>query len=108
MAGGLLAEAFGWRTTFVLMGAISVLFAPLVLVVLGKRQPMPAVDTDGDGHLRGAWELLKKPSFLAILGAAAFISIAGYSLTTFAPAFLMRDTACRWARSVCSTESPRA
>jgi predicted MFS family arabinose efflux permease len=90
MAGGLLAEAFGWRTTFVLMGAISVLFAPLVLLVLGKRQPMPAVDTAGDGHLRGAWELLKMPSYLAILGAAACIAIAGYSVTTFAPAFLMR------------------
>jgi predicted MFS family arabinose efflux permease len=90
MAGGLLAEAFGWRTTFVLMGAISVLFAPLVLLVLGRRQTMPAVESHQSTHLRGAWDLVKKPSFLAILGAAACIAVAGYSLSTFAPAFLIR------------------
>ena len=42
IGGGLLAQALGWRTAFVVMGAISVAFAPLVLVVLGRRQPMPA------------------------------------------------------------------
>jgi predicted MFS family arabinose efflux permease len=90
MAGGLLAEAFGWRTTFILMGAISVLFVPVVLVVLGKRQSMPASDPIQSGHLRGAWELVRKRSYLGILGAAACIAVAGYSISTFAPAFLMR------------------
>jgi predicted MFS family arabinose efflux permease len=90
MAGGLLAEAFGWRTTFILMGAISVLFVPVVLVVLGKRQSMPASDPNQSGHLRGAWELVRKRSYLGILGAAACIAVAGYSISTFAPAFLMR------------------
>jgi predicted MFS family arabinose efflux permease len=90
MAGGLLAETFGWRTTFVMMGAISVLIAPLVLLVLGKRQTMPDTNADTKTHLRGVRDLLRKPSYLAILGAAACIAIAGYSLTTFAPAFLMR------------------
>ena len=71
-----------------MMGAISVLFAPLVLLVLGKRQAMPAATPGQNGHLRGAWELLKKPSYLAIVGAAACIAVAGYSVTTFAPAFL--------------------
>ncbi len=41
IGGGLLAQSLGWRTAFVVMGAISVLFAPLVLVVLGRRQVMP-------------------------------------------------------------------
>jgi cyanate permease len=35
-------------------------------------------------------DLLKKPSFLAVVVGAAFISFAGYSLTTFAPAYLIR------------------
>ncbi|WNG94969.1 MFS transporter [Mycobacterium sp. ITM-2016-00318] len=90
MAGGLLAEAFGWRTTFVLMGAISVLFAPLVLLILGKRQAMPAVDPDESAQPGGAWDLVKKPSFLALLGAAGCIAVAGYSVSTFGPAFLIR------------------
>ena len=36
------------------------------------------------------WDLLTKPSFVAIVAGAACISMAGYSLTAFAPAFLMR------------------
>jgi hypothetical protein len=71
-------------------GAISVLFAPLVLLVLGKRQAIPAATPGQDGHFRGGWELVKKPSYLAIVGAAACIAVAGYSVTTFAPAFLIR------------------
>ena len=42
IGGGLLAQSLGWRTAFVVMGAISVVFAPLVLFVLGRRQAMPA------------------------------------------------------------------
>ena len=89
-AGGLLAQSFGWRTTFVVMGAISVLFAPLVLLVVGRRQAMPTVAPGSDQPQTSAWQLVRKPSYLAIVGAAACISVAGYSLTTFAPAYLMR------------------
>ena len=89
-AGGLLAQSFGWRTTFVVMGAISVLFAPLVLLVVGRRQATPAQAPGPDERPPSAWHLVRKPSYIAIVGAAACISVAGYSLTTFAPAFLMR------------------
>ena len=92
IGGGLLAQTLGWRTAFVVMGAISVVFAPLVLVVLGRRQPMPIAVVPAGEEVRTAkvLDLLKKPSFLAVVVGAAFISFAGYSLTTFAPAYLMR------------------
>lgn len=92
LGGGLLAQSLGWRTAFVVMGAISVLVAPLVLVVLGRRQPMPVATapTGGDVQAAKVLDLLKKPSFLAVVLGAAFISFAGYSLTTFAPAYLIR------------------
>ncbi|BBZ19318.1 spinster family MFS transporter [Mycolicibacterium gadium] len=92
LGGGLLAHSLGWRTAFVVMGAISVLFAPLVLVVLGRRQPMPGVTAPAGGDVQAVkvLDLLKKPSFCAVVLGAAFISLAGYSLTTFAPAYLMR------------------
>jgi predicted MFS family arabinose efflux permease len=92
LGGGLLAQSLGWRTAFVVMGAISVLFAPLVLVVLGRRQTMPAAQTSAGEDVQAAKvaDLLRKPSFVAIVGGAAFISFAGYSLTTFAPAYLIR------------------
>lgn len=89
-AGGLLAQSFGWRTTFFVMGAISVLFAPLVLLLVGRRQAMPTAAPGSDQPQTSAWQLIRKPSYLAIVGAAACISVAGYSLTTFAPAYLMR------------------
>jgi predicted MFS family arabinose efflux permease len=91
IGGGLLAQSLGWRTAFVVMGAISVVFAPLVLLVLGRRQPMPVAPVRDDvvptARVR---DLLRKPSFLAVVVGAAFISFAGYSLTTFAPAYLIR------------------
>jgi predicted MFS family arabinose efflux permease len=92
LGGGLLAQSLGWRTAFVVMGAISVLVAPLVLLVLGRRQPMPVATapTGGDMQAAKVLDLLKKPSFLAVVIGAAFISFAGYSLTTFAPAYLIR------------------
>lgn len=90
LGGGLLAESLGWRTAFVIMGAISVAFAPLVLFVVGARQRIPAAPAAESGSVRW-WDLLRKPSYLAIVTGAAFVSVAGYSLTTFAPAFLIRS-----------------
>jgi predicted MFS family arabinose efflux permease len=90
LGGGLLAQSLGWRAAFVVMGAISVLFAPLVLVVLGRRQAMPTAPAAHDVQAAKAWDLLAKPSFLAVVAGAACISVAGYSLTTFAPAYLIR------------------
>ncbi|KUI37678.1 MFS transporter [Mycobacterium sp. IS-1496] len=90
IGGGLLAQSFGWRTAFVVMGAISVAFAPLVLVVLGRRQAMPTFDRGPAPRTAKPWDLLREPSYVLIVTGAACISVAGYSLTTFAPAFLIR------------------
>ena len=90
IGGGLLAESLGWRTAFVVMGLISVLVAPVVIFVLGPRQDMPVEPQRPSERSANAWDLLRKPSYLAIVSGAAFISFAGYSLTTFAPAYLVR------------------
>ncbi|WKG01063.1 MFS transporter [Mycolicibacterium sp. HK-90] len=91
IGGGLLAENLGWRTAFVVMGAISVVVAPLVLLVVGSRQSLPVVaPREPAAAAVKWWALLRKPSFLAVVGGTACIAAAGYSLTTFSPAFLMR------------------
>jgi MFS family permease len=90
IGGGLLAQSLGWRSAFVIMGVISVLFAPLVLLVLGRRQSMPVAVAGHEVAAAKAFDLLAKPSFIAIVLGAACISVAGYSLTTFAPAYLVR------------------
>ncbi|MDG4667271.1 MFS transporter [Mycobacterium sp. 236(2023)] len=91
LGGGLLAESLGWRAAFVVMGAISVLLAPVVLSVVGCRQSLPAPPLRRNTAALNWWDLLRKPSFLAMVAGTALVSAAGYSLTTFAPAFLMRD-----------------
>ena len=90
LGGGLLAQSLGWRAAFVVMGGISVLLAPLVLWVVGSRQTLPTPPVRERSAELNWWDLLRKPSFLAMVGGTALVSAAGYSLTTFAPAFLMR------------------
>lgn len=90
IGGGLLADNLGWRTAFVVMGAISVVFAPLVLLLVGVRQSLPVTAPAEPGTQVEWWALLRKRSFLSLVGGTAFIAAAGYSLTTFTPAFLMR------------------
>ncbi|NKZ10354.1 MFS transporter [Mycolicibacterium septicum DSM 44393] len=90
IGGGLLADNLGWRTAFVVMGAISVVFAPLVLLLVGVRQSLPVTAPTEPGTQVEWWALLRKRSFLSLVGGTAFIAAAGYSLTTFTPAFLMR------------------
>ncbi len=90
IGGGLLAAALGWRTAFVVMGALSVAVVPVVLAVLGRRQ-RPLTEAVAAEQVPGRWwDILRKPSFVTIVAGAASISVAGYALTTFAPAFLMR------------------
>lgn len=90
LGGGLLAESMGWRMAFVVMGGISVLLAPLVLLVVGSRQRLAIPSPQERSAVPNWWDVLRKPSFLAMVGGTALVSAAGYSLTTFAPAFLMR------------------
>ncbi|MDZ4266309.1 MAG: MFS transporter [Mycobacterium sp.] len=90
IGGGLLAQALGWRTAFVVMGALSVAFVPVVLAVMGRRQSPLADPSPSPRQVGPWWEILRKPSYLAIVTGAACVSVAGYALTTFAPAFLMR------------------
>jgi len=90
LGGGLLAESMGWRMAFVVMGGISVLLAPLVLWVVGSHQSLPTAAPQDRGSALNWWDLLRKPSFLAMVAGTALVSAAGYSLTAFAPAFLMR------------------
>ncbi|MDH6194369.1 MFS family permease [Mycobacterium frederiksbergense] len=90
IGGGLLAENLGWRTAFVVMGALSVVVAPLVLLVVGARQSLPTTVAHERAATVNWWDLLRKRSFMIIVVGTAFVSAAGYSLTTFAPAFLMR------------------
>lgn len=92
IGGGLVAAALGWRHTFMVMGAASLLIAPLVLLTLGAgRGPAGRKDAAAVAAGRAAYMgLLRKESFAVILVASSLIGIGSYALTAFGPAFLMR------------------
>lgn len=91
MAGGLIGDILGWRQTFFLMGSVGLILCPLVILTLGRRD-VPAEPVQPQGQLQsGSTSLFAKTSFNLILAGSAFIAVGGYALTSFAPAFLMRQ-----------------
>lgn len=96
MGGGLLGEALGWRKTFLLMGVIGLVLAPIVFLVLGPRQALAGEGAAPHGAKapalsRGsALTLLRKRSLLLTYVASSFIGIGGYTLATFSASFLIR------------------
>lgn len=93
LGGGLVGEALGWRGAFLAMGGLSLLVAPLVLLVLGPgagRALATEVQPPGRSVPRPSLAAFKKRSFVTILAASALVGVGGYTLTAFAPAFLIR------------------
>lgn len=89
MAGGVAGELLGWRRTFMLMGAIGLVLAPVVLVALGRGQPPPKTPA-GSAAAVDLRAILRKPSVLALCAASGFIALGGYASGAFSPAFLIR------------------
>ncbi len=90
MGGGLLGQAVGWRNTLLFMGLVGLVLAPLVLLVLGPRQPVLGSAPSKGLNFRSAGVLLRKPSYLTCMAAVTFIGMGGYTMVTFGAAFLMR------------------
>ncbi|HQZ04156.1 MAG TPA: MFS transporter [Thauera sp.] len=93
--GGWIAQTYGWRTAFVVIGAPGVVLGLLLwLTVRSPRPPAPAVSAAGAAQeswhatLRG---LLRTPSFLLITLAGTLAGIMGYAIGTWNPSFLIRS-----------------
>jgi MFS family permease len=95
MLGGIIADAFGWRMAFVIVGLPGVVFA--VFLRLTVKEPM-----------RGRWEedqpseqnptfsdtlkiLRQTPAFWYIAVGAGLMSYVGYGNGNFFPSFLIRN-----------------
>lgn len=85
--GGYLGEMLGWRWTFIAMGAVGLVLAPLALFALGRGSrtlvsaPLPPWD----------FSLFRKRALVLLLIGSALIAFGGYSITSFGAAFLMRS-----------------
>jgi MFS family permease len=88
IGGGLLAQRYGWRTTFFACGALGL--AAAVLFRLTVREPRQGGSKTTVG-LRAALRLLcAKRSFLAVAAASACAGFASYSNSQYMVSFLMR------------------
>jgi len=92
VAGGLLGREFGWRGTFVLMGLLGLLLAPLVFAVLKKAEPqVPISRVEARDRPPGTFrDIGHNRSLTMILAGASLVAIGGYAAIAFVPAFLMR------------------
>lgn len=86
--GGLLGKAIGWRGTFLLMGVVGLLLAPLVFLALGPSQGGVRERVRVDSL--GLMECLRKPTAIALFFATGALGMGGNASAAFSAAFLMR------------------
>lgn len=97
LVGGAVAQAYGWRTAFFVLGLPGVLLA--VIVKLTLREPPrgfsdPGAVAQEPPPLRQVLDMLwSKLSFRNLSFAAAFHSMAAYGVAGFYSAFLIRSHA---------------
>ncbi len=87
-AGGVLVERLGWRGAFLGIGIPGLALAPLVWLTL-REPPVPA-PRDG-GSFKDLLPVLRRAAFLNLFSLVALLSISGYGLLAWAPAFYMRE-----------------
>lgn len=76
--GGPLADAYGWRTTFLIMGGVSAVVAFLVFFTLPEPPRRVVAHVEGQTGEAGFRALLKKPAFRNLMLAGAWGSVASY------------------------------
>jgi predicted MFS family arabinose efflux permease len=95
LAGGTLAGAYiaswiSWRAAFVVMGAIGLLLAPLMLLVVRDLPRSKAAETAGS--LFKTFPIIaRKPTFWLMAFASSASSLCGYGLALWTPSILIRS-----------------
>ncbi|MEE4202432.1 MAG: MFS transporter [Halieaceae bacterium] len=93
-AGGWMAEAFGWRQAFFVIGLPGVVFA--VLLALFVREPIRGRWDDGKVPTKASLGetmavLRQRPAFWSIALGCAFTSFVAYGNGNFFPSYLIRN-----------------
>jgi MFS family permease len=89
--GALIAEAYGWRSVFLVFGIPGVLLA--ILIQLTIKEPLKvtaSASEEGVGLFATLDNIFKLPSFAHIMVGVGFTGIAGYALGVWSPSFLVR------------------
>lgn len=89
--GALIAEAYGWRSVFLVFGIPGVLLA--ILIQLTIKEPLKvtaSASEEGAGLFSTLGNIFRLPSFAHIMVGVGFTGIAGYGLGVWSPSFLVR------------------
>jgi len=92
--GGRLSDAYGWRTTLVIFGALGL---PIALAtLLSLREPRRGVldahrATEASGLLGTLRFILTQRSLVHVLAGATLVTFWGWGLVWWTPAFLVRS-----------------
>ncbi len=97
LLGGVIAQVFGWRTAFLVVGVPGIAIALIVKFTL--REPPRGLSEAKPAHTEemppSSWLVLKKlfskPSFRHIAMASALHTLAIYGISNFFPSFLSRS-----------------
>ncbi|KCZ99971.1 major facilitator transporter [Hyphomonas polymorpha PS728] len=99
MAAGWIAVEYGWRSAFILVGLLGVLFAPIIVwavrePVRGRYDNPEKGGAQDTGQKAGFFEAFlffwKSPTLVLNAIAAGATSFVSYGLMNWAPAFLIR------------------
>jgi len=94
--GGWIAQHYGWRYAFLLIGAPGILLGLLLLFTVRTPKPAAAPTLLEQNALQQGWlqtliELFRVPSFLWLVLAGGAAAVAGYAIGTWSPSFLIRS-----------------
>ena len=89
--GALIAEAYGWRSVFLIFGIPGVLLAVLIQLTIKEPPKVREAQSQVDQGLFSALgRIVRLPSFKHIMVGVGFTGIAGYGLGVWSPSFLVR------------------
>ena len=91
VVGGMLAEAYGWRMTFFLVGAPGVLIAVIVMLTLRERPLAVVTSMPKTPYLELVRLILASPVYRLVLIGASLGTFATYGMAQWAPAFFIRS-----------------
>jgi predicted MFS family arabinose efflux permease len=93
--GAQIAEAYGWRVAFYVIGLPGVLIALLVLFTLVEPRRGASEEHGLSGDIPSFWSTVRfirsQPSLMHILAGATLTTIVGYSGVLWWPSFIVRS-----------------
>ena len=97
--GGVIADHFGWRMAFVIVGLPGVLLVPLIVFTLPEPRTLIAKDvaekiddmpSKGPSAMECAREIFTSPGLLWLLAAASLLSFLSYGKAIWTAVYLIR------------------